>query len=85
VVTTSHGGIPEYVRPGETALVVEEGDVDELAGALVAVLSDRALAEQLGMAGPAAVAHLDVRRTAARMDDLYAELLSGTSAARPTA
>lgn len=84
VVTTRHGGIPEYVRPGHTALVVEEGDADALADALVTVLSDRALAERLAANGPGAVAHLDVRRTAARMDDLYEGLLSGASERRPT-
>jgi len=60
VVTTDHGGIPEYVRDGETALVVPEGDPAALAGALIRVLSDDALAAALGDRGPAAVARFDV-------------------------
>lgn len=84
VVTTRHGGIPEYVRDGDTATVVEESNADALGEALVAILSDRAMAERMGANGPAAVAHLDIRRTAARMDDLYDGLLSEASANRPT-
>lgn len=75
VVTTDHGGIPEYVRHQQTALVVPEADAGALAGALVRVLTDRSLAARLGAAGPAAVAGLDVRRTAGRIDALYDELL----------
>lgn len=71
VVTTRHGGIPEYVTEGETALVVDEHDPEGLARALVAVLADDDLARRLGAAGPGRVAHLDVRRTAAAVDDLY--------------
>ncbi|MHB1710031.1 MAG: glycosyltransferase [Acidimicrobiales bacterium] len=75
VVTTRHGGIPEYVRDGETALVVEENDRDALADALVRLLRETELAARLGAAGPAAVADLDVHRTAARMDALYDDLI----------
>lgn len=80
VVTTWHGGIPEYVRDGETALLVPEDDPAALADALARVLQDDALAVRLGAGGPRWAAHLDVHRTAARMDDLYDELLD-----RPTA
>ncbi len=75
VVTTDHGAITEYVRADETALVVPEADPDALADALVRVLTDRSLAVRLGAAGPAAVAHLDLRRTAAQVDELYDRLL----------
>lgn len=75
VVTTDHGGIPEYVRDGETALVVPEAAPAALADAVVRVVTDRALAVRLGSSGPVAVADLDVRRTAGRIDALYDELL----------
>ncbi|MCU1459985.1 MAG: glycosyl transferase group 1 [Acidimicrobiales bacterium] len=72
VVTTRHGGIPEYVDDGATALVVPEADADALADALVRVLTDDALAMRLGAAGPAWAAQFDVAGCAAAMDDLYA-------------
>lgn len=71
VVTTDHGGIPEYVRDGETALVVPEGDAPALAAAIIRVLSDDALAAALGTSGPSAVARFDVRAVAQRVMDLY--------------
>jgi colanic acid/amylovoran biosynthesis glycosyltransferase len=74
VVTTRHGGIPEYVREGRTALVVPEGDADALAEALASVLGDEALAARLGAAGPEWVAQFDLRRTARRIDELYDEV-----------
>jgi glycosyltransferase involved in cell wall biosynthesis len=42
------GGIPELVHDGETGLLVDAEDPQELADALVRVLSDRQLAERLG-------------------------------------
>jgi glycosyltransferase involved in cell wall biosynthesis len=75
VVTTRHGGIPEYVREDETALLVPEDDADALAAALVRILRDDELAHRLGGAGPGWAQAFDVRATAARMDALYDELL----------
>lgn len=75
VVTTRHGGIPEYVLNGETALVVPEGDPRSLAEALITVLCDEELAKALGARGPEWVRSLDVRHTARRVDHLYEELL----------
>jgi glycosyltransferase involved in cell wall biosynthesis len=76
VVTTRHGGIPEFVDEGRTALVVDEGDPVGLADALVAVLGDPALAARLGSAGPSWAAAFDVRLGTARVDDLYDAVLS---------
>jgi len=75
VVTTRHGGIPEYVRENETALLVDENDPDVLAEALVRVMHDDDLASRLGAAGPSWAATFDVSATAAKMDSLYDELL----------
>jgi len=76
VITTSHGGIPEFVRDGETAVVVPENDPAALAEALVSVLRDRPLAERLGRAGPEWVQQFDARRCARRLDELYGSLLA---------
>jgi glycosyltransferase involved in cell wall biosynthesis len=73
LVTTRHGGIPEFVDDSSTVLV-DEGDADALADALVAVLRDRTLAARLGAAGPAVAARFDVRSCTARVDDLYDRL-----------
>ena len=51
VVGTRVGGIPDVVQDGETGVLVEPGDAQALAGALVRVLADRELAERLGAEG----------------------------------
>jgi glycosyltransferase involved in cell wall biosynthesis len=77
VVTTSHGGIPEFVSDGQTALVVPENDSEALASALVRVLRERELAERLGAAGPGWVSQFDAQRCAEQVDRLYASVLAG--------
>ena len=74
VVTTDHGGVPEYVRAGETALVVPEADPAALADALISVLQDAELADRLGGNGPEWAKQFDVKRVARRMLELYRSL-----------
>jgi colanic acid/amylovoran biosynthesis glycosyltransferase len=74
VVTTRHGGIPEFVADGESALVVAENDPAALAAALVQVLSDAELAGRLAAAGPAVARRFDVRDCTRRLDAVYEEL-----------
>jgi glycosyltransferase involved in cell wall biosynthesis len=75
VVSTLHGGIPEYVADGQTGLLVAENDPSALADALVRILSDGALAKRLGTAAAAHVRQWDVRRTSSRVDEVYDRLL----------
>ena len=51
VVGAGAGGIPDVVHHGETGLLVDPDRPDEIADALVAILSDRSLAERLGAGG----------------------------------
>jgi len=71
LVTTRHGGIPEYVAEGETALLVPENDAEALAEALVRATTDESLAARMAEAGPRWAAEFDVRACTARVDDLY--------------
>jgi glycosyltransferase involved in cell wall biosynthesis len=56
VVGTRAGSIPNLVVDGVSGLLVEPGDADALAAALVRVLSDRLLAERLAEGARAAAA-----------------------------
>ena len=76
LVTTRHGGIPEYVEDGRTALVVRENDADALAAALVRVLSDAALAREMTERGPDLARRYDVRACTERVDALYDTLIT---------
>jgi glycosyltransferase involved in cell wall biosynthesis len=51
VVATSVGGNPELVVPGETGVLVPDGDASAMADAIVSLLCDRTRAAQLGRAG----------------------------------
>jgi glycosyltransferase involved in cell wall biosynthesis len=79
VVSTRHGGIPEYVADGRTGLLVAEGDPDELGAAIVRVLRDTSLAASLAGAAAVHAGSYDVRPCAARVDDLY-DALAGRRA-----
>jgi glycosyltransferase involved in cell wall biosynthesis len=52
-VASRVGGIRDLVEDGRNGLLVEPGDTDALANALVRVLSDRQLAERLAAAAHA--------------------------------
>lgn len=51
VVATRVGGIPEYLADGQTGILVDPGQPDQLAQALLRVLSSPAEAEKMGRAG----------------------------------
>lgn len=76
VVATASGGVPEIVVEGQTGLLVPPHEHEPLAEAIVSVLSDPALAARMGAAGrQRALERFDVRRVAAQVEALYAELL----------
>jgi glycosyltransferase involved in cell wall biosynthesis len=76
VVTTRHGGIPEFVDEGSTALLVEENDPAALADGLITALGEAGLAERLGAAGAVWAKQFDAHVCTARLDDLYTTLAS---------
>jgi len=71
IVTTDHNGFSDTVEHGETGLLVAEHDVEGMAEAMVALLSDPDRAERMGRAGRARVeAHFTQERTAARLREI---------------
>ena len=55
VLATRTGGIPEAVRDGESGILVDSDNPDQVAAALRRLLDDRSLAERLGAGGRTAV------------------------------
>jgi len=55
VVSTRHAGIPDVVLDGETGLLVDEGDVDGMARAMIRLAQEPELAARMGAAGRARV------------------------------
>lgn len=74
VVTTNHGGIPEFVDEGRTAIVVPENDDKALADALCIVLTDTKLAEALAAAGPGWASQFGLSIVTHQIDELYGRL-----------
>jgi phosphatidylinositol alpha-1,6-mannosyltransferase len=75
-VAGDSGGAPEAVLHGETGLVVDGHEVDEVADALLELLADREMAQKMGAAGADRV-HRDFTWDAlsVRLRDLLAEAL----------
>ncbi len=76
VVATRVGGIPDIVEQGKSGLLVRKGDVEDLARALTTLLRDSDLCTRMGQAAQAfGRQHLDGRKTARRLVELYTELI----------
>lgn len=74
VVSTAVTGIPELIEHERTGLLVPQHDPAALAGALRRLLTDRAAARALGLAGRRRVEEsFDIRRNAAQLGALLAQ------------
>jgi glycosyltransferase involved in cell wall biosynthesis len=77
VVATRVGGIPDVVEHQRHGLLVDRGDVEGLAEALVTLLSDQArYSSQSSAAQAFASKHLDARKSVARLAEFYQELVA---------
>jgi glycosyltransferase involved in cell wall biosynthesis len=74
-VVTRVGGLTEVVEHGKQGLVVEPGDTDALADAIVTLLRDIDLRRHLGEAGKERALSFDIRNAIRRHEEVYAELL----------
>jgi glycosyltransferase involved in cell wall biosynthesis len=76
VVATRVGGIPDIVEHEKTGLLIDKGDIEGLAAALVTLLRDPCRCAHMGQAAHAfARARLDARKTANCLVELYDELI----------
>jgi glycosyltransferase involved in cell wall biosynthesis len=76
VVATRSGALPEIVVDGETGLLVERGDVDGLAQALLELLRNPAKRSRMGAAGRSRVLeHFNWSRHTDNWLDVYRNLL----------
>jgi glycosyltransferase involved in cell wall biosynthesis len=81
VVASDAGGLPEVVEDGVTGIIVPRGDSHALAEAIASLLEDPERRRRMGKAGrERALRMFDWDSTAARFEELYAEL--GARAAR---
>jgi len=84
VISTRIGAPLEIVVDGRTGILVAPGDPEELAEAVVTLLSDRALAERMGAAGyERLVSEFTVKRNVELTESLYAGLLGSKDQKTP--
>ena len=77
MVATAVGGTPEAVAGGETGLLVPPFAPDKIAEALITLLNDRALTEQMGRAARRRAEEcFDVERMVSDTLDVYREALA---------
>lgn len=81
VITTPVGGIPEVITHNETGLLVNPGDVQQLAEALQSLIENESLRLELGSAARQRVAPLDVKIYSRSLSELYFSSL-GTNQTR---
>ena len=71
VISTTVGSIPEYVRDGVQGLLVQPGDVSELAGAIERIVMDSALRSRMGELGRRTVEPLNIDLYARKIVAIY--------------
>ena len=81
VITTAVGSIPEHVRNGVQGLLVQPGDVSELAGAIERIVMDDALRTRMGEQGRRSVEPLSVELYARRVAAIYGSVARNDSIA----
>ena len=77
VVATSCGGTSDFVEHERNALVVEPGDVEALAGAIVRLLDDADLRFRIAASGSAGLATRTWASTAAAIRAILAQVVEG--------
>ncbi|MBI5241588.1 MAG: glycosyltransferase [Elusimicrobia bacterium] len=74
IAATTAGGIPEIVRDGESGLLAPPRDPEALAGAILRLLEDRALAGRLAQKARDGLPAFGLERMAVQMEEIYAVL-----------
>ncbi len=81
VVSSNAGGLPEVVEEGQSGYLLPVGDVEGMAKAAVAILSDNALWRRMSAhAREGAVSRFAAERVVPLYEDLYREILAGSGA-----
>ncbi|XSG76207.1 glycosyltransferase family 4 protein [Herpetosiphon llansteffanensis] len=76
VIGARAGGVPAVIRDGETGLLVDYGNVDQLTSSLTKLLIEPALAQQLGQRGyEQTLAELTWQHKYAQIRAVYEELM----------
>ena len=77
MVASRTGGLPEIVLDGQTGALVETGNDQEMAAAIIKLLKDKPLAQKMGTAGrKRALEQFTLQKMTASFANLYSRLLA---------
>ena len=80
IVATKVGGIPEFIKDGDTGLLVESGDSQALSEGILRLIRDHELRARLGKNGLQSVeTRYDYRKLILRYEELFQRIGSGTA------
>lgn len=80
VIGFATGGLKEIISEGANGMLIDPGDIDSLAGAIVKVLTDRGLAARMGRSGRELVtSRFSNEEVAGRVMGVYQDILGGPS------
>lgn len=74
-IATEVGGMRELIEDGRNGLLVPSNDPVAMANAILNVINDSVLARRLGYQARQTALEFDIRKTVAKIQDLYAEHL----------
>ena len=74
VIASNTGGIPDIIEHEQTGLLIEPGNVQELASAIERVVSDAELRNRLQAEAKEKLSQFEISRTAQRYTDLYKQV-----------
>jgi len=75
VIASTVGGVTELIRDSETGILVNPGNPDELAEAIIKILSDTDLREKIGLKARKLVEQFTWKHSAKRTLEIYENLL----------
>jgi glycosyltransferase involved in cell wall biosynthesis len=76
VVSTFHAGIPDVIIDGKTGLLVEEGDIDEMAQNMVWILDNPEKAKEMGLAGKKNIReNFSMEKHIGKLDEIIYEIV----------
>lgn len=81
-VATRVGGVPEVIEDGVSGVLVEPGDVDELAAALTGLLADPTRRSEIGSQAAVRGRRFELAGAVARLQDLYDSIYDTTVGAK---
>jgi glycogen(starch) synthase len=76
IIATNAGGIPELIESGQNGILIDTGEDEELASAIIKVLSDKSLAKAIGENNREKVReHYSWEVAARKAEHLYSDLI----------